>query len=186
VVSDFDGDGREDLFLAQNWFAMRPDDSRIDAGMGLVLRGDGRGGFQAMSVGASGIRLVGEQRGAATADLDADGRADLVVAQNAEAVAYYRNASGRPGLRVRLAGPAGNPAGLGASVRLRCGTVWGPIRMVTGGGGYGSQDSPVMVMATPSTPTAIEVRWPGGRVTTAEVSSDVREITVAGDGVMGR
>ncbi len=186
VVADFDGDGREDVFLAQNWFAVRPDDVCQDTGRGLLLRGDGQGGFDPMDGAASGIRLYGEQRGAATGDPDGDGRADLFVAQNGTSTAWLRNRGAKPGLRVRVAGPPGNPAGWGGSVRLRWGSKWGPVRGLTGGGGYGSQDSVVLVLATPTPPTGIELRWPGGRVTTADLSGEIREVTVGADGVMMR
>ncbi len=186
VVADFDGDGREDLFLAQNCFAVRPDEARQDAGRGLLLRGDGQGGFDPMEGTASGIRLYGEQRGAATGDPDGDGRPDLFVAQNGASTAWLQNRGAHPGLRVRVAGPPGNPAGWGGSVRLRWGTRWGPSRGLTGGGGYGSQDSVVPVLATPTPPTGIELRWPGGRVTTADLSGELREVTVGADGVMVR
>lgn len=186
VVADFDGDGREDVFVAQNWFAVRPDDTRMDAGLGLMLRGDGRGGWRAVGGVESGIRVMGEQRGAATGDWDGDGRADLVVAQNGEEAVLLRNVGAAPGVRVRLAGPEGNPRGLGATVRLRAGTRWGPARVVTGGGGYGSQDSATVVMGCAGTPTGLQVRWPGGKVTEAELGEGVREVTVGGDGVLGR
>src|SRR6185503_10778294 len=73
-VADFDGDGREDLFLAQNFFAFGVEDSRLDASRGLLLRGDGKGGFVAVPGQTSGIKVDGEQRGAAVADFDRDGR----------------------------------------------------------------------------------------------------------------
>lgn len=184
VVADFDGDGREDLYLGQNCFTVRPDESRQDAGRGLLLRGDGKGGFEALDAERSGIRIYGEQRGAATGDLDGDGRSDLVTTQNGAPTVLLMNRGAVPGVRVRIAGPAGNPCGWGGSVRLQFGTVWGPLRNLTGGSGYASQDSPVPVLATPTRPTGIEVRWPGGKVTRAELSGEVREITVGGDGVM--
>ncbi|HLG04941.1 MAG TPA: FG-GAP-like repeat-containing protein, partial [Gemmatimonadales bacterium] len=40
VVADFDGDGREDLFLAQNFSATETGTPRYDAGRGLLLLGD--------------------------------------------------------------------------------------------------------------------------------------------------
>ncbi|MBL9135126.1 MAG: VCBS repeat-containing protein, partial [Verrucomicrobiales bacterium] len=40
-VADFDGDGHEDLFLAQNFFGVDHETSRQDAGRGLLLLGDG-------------------------------------------------------------------------------------------------------------------------------------------------
>jgi len=101
-VADFDGDGNEDVFLSQNFFATQPDTSRSDAGRGLWLRGDGEGGWRPCRRQESGIRVYGEQRGAAGCDFDGDGRVDLVVAQNGARTILYRNARGHPGLRVRL------------------------------------------------------------------------------------
>src|SRR5262249_2904823 len=45
AVGDLDGDGNQDLVLAQNFFDVEPETSRYDAGRGLWLRGDGHGGF---------------------------------------------------------------------------------------------------------------------------------------------
>ncbi len=42
-VGDFDGDGHEDIFLSQNFFAVEERTTRYDAGRGLWLRGDGTG-----------------------------------------------------------------------------------------------------------------------------------------------
>jgi hypothetical protein len=41
-VADVDGDGNEDIFLSQNFFAVDGETSRYDAGRGLWLAGDGR------------------------------------------------------------------------------------------------------------------------------------------------
>src|SRR5439155_23221206 len=81
-VADFDGDGREDVFLAQNFFGVDAETSRHDAGTGLLLLGDGRGGFRALGPREAGIAIYGEQRGCAVCDYDADGRTDLAVTQN--------------------------------------------------------------------------------------------------------
>jgi len=83
AVADFDQDGRKDLFLSQNRFAMRPEDTACDAGVGCVLLGDGQGGFRAVSATRlGGLRVLGEQRGCASADFDGDRRPDLIVSQN--------------------------------------------------------------------------------------------------------
>ncbi len=82
-MADFDGDGNEDIFLSQNFFGVELETSRYDAGLGLCLRGDGKGGFKALSGQESGIRVFGQQRGCAVSDFDGDGRVDLVVTQNA-------------------------------------------------------------------------------------------------------
>src|SRR4029079_17386752 len=90
-VADFDGDGSDDVFLSQNFFGVRPDTSRYDAGRGLLLRGDGRGGFAAVSGQQSGLMIYGEQRAAAAADYDRDGRIDLAVTQVGAETKLYRN-----------------------------------------------------------------------------------------------
>jgi hypothetical protein len=162
-VADFDGDGHEDLFLAQNFFAFRLEDSRQDAGRGLLLRGNGKGGFEPVSGQQSGLKIYGEQRGAAVADYDHDGRPDLVVTQNGAPTRLFHNTTGRPGLRVQLQGPPGNPDGIGARVRLKFASGWGPIREIHAGSGYWSQDSSIIVLATPMIPSLVEVTWPGGR-----------------------
>ena len=178
AVADFDGDGREDLFVAQGFFGTRPEDGRLDAGRGLVLLGDGRGGFTAMSGAESGVVIYGEQRGAAVADYDGDGRPDLVVTQHGGATQLLRNVGARPGLRVRLAGPPGNPAGVGAVLRWTCGERAGPAREVRAGGGYWSQDGFTQVLAMPAPPGVLRVRWPGGVVREYALPSEARELTV--------
>jgi len=186
AVADFDGDGHEDIFLSQNFFGVEVETSRYDAGRGLWLRGDGQGGFEAIPGQGRGIEIYGEGRGCALADFDGDGRVDLVVAQNHGATKLYRNRGGRPGLRVRLAGPPGNPHGIGASLRLAFGQRMGPAREIHAGSGYWSQDSAVQVLATPEAPTRISVRWPGGKLVSADVPPDAREIEVALDGKVKR
>ena len=175
-VADFDGDGHEDLFLAQNFFAFPVEDSRLDASRGLLLRGDGKGGFVPVPGQSSGIQVYGEQRGAAVADFDRDGRVDLVVSQNGAATKLFRNASARPGLRVRLTGPPGNPDGIGAVLRLKFAGGWGPARELHAGSGYWSQDSACAVLATLEPATALQVSWPGGRRTEQPIRDPSGEI----------
>jgi hypothetical protein len=182
--ADFDGDGAVDVFLGQNFFAVPLEASRQDAGRGLCLRGDGRGGFRAVPGGESGVRLEGEQRGVAVADFDEDGRVDLVVGQNAGPTRLFRNERGRPGLRVRLQGPPGNPRGIGAVVRPVRGGLPGPARAVQAGSGYLAQDSAVLVLA--GAPERVEVRWPGGRQVNAQIPPGAVEVIVGFEGAVQR
>lgn len=179
VAADFDGDGAEDIFLSQNFFPVEPQTSRCDAGRGLLLQGDGKGGLRPVPGQESGIAVYGEQRGAAAADYDRDGRVDLVVTQNGTATKVYHNLRARPGLRVQLVGPPGNPTGIGAIMRLKSGDRFGPAREIHAGCGYWSQDSAVQVMGAPETPTRIWVRWPGGKTITKDLSPNTREIEVS-------
>jgi len=186
VVADYDGDGKEDVFLSQNFFAEGPETSRCDAGRGLWLKGDGKGGLSAVPGPESGVMVYGEQRGAAAADFDRDGRVDLVVTQNAAETRLFRNLRGKPGLRVRLKGPPGNPFGYGAQIRVKHGERLGPVREVHGGGGYWSQDSPVQVLAGAGRPTQVWVRWPGGKSFTVDVPADAAEVQISIDGQVTR
>jgi len=185
-VADFDGDGFEDVFLSQNFFDNQPEIPRYDAGRGLLLKGDGAGNFKAVSGQESGIIVYGEQRGAAIADFDQDGRIDLVVSQNAAATKLYRNVAAKPGLRVRLIGPPGNPTGIGAQVRLLFGSRVGPIREIHAGSGYLSQDSPAIVLSEPVKPTGVWVRWPGGKVATIPLAGDPKTVSVIWEATAGQ
>ena len=176
VPADFDGDGQLDVFLAQNFFAVDRETGRYDAGRGLLLKGDGKGGLQPVPATESGIRVHGEQRGAAAADFDGDGRTDLVVTQNAGPVRLFHNQAARPGLRVRLVGRPGNHAAIGAQLRLVFNPQPGPVHEVRAGSGHASQDFPVLVLPTPSEPSRLWIRWPGGETKEHPVPMGAREV----------
>jgi hypothetical protein len=178
-VADFDGDGIEDVFLSQNFFATAVGIPRFDGGRALLLTGDGKGGLTAMAGARSGILVYGDQRGAAYADYDADGRLDLVVSQNAAATRLLHNQSAKAGLRVRVRGPASNPDAVGAQVRVVYGQKLGPVREIQAGSGYWSQNGAVQVFGLSETPTAVWVRWPGGAESRALVPTGAREVIVA-------
>lgn len=179
TVADFDNDGNEDLFIAQNFFAFPDHIPRLDAGRGLVLRGDGDGNFTPLSGGESGIRIYGEQRGAAAGDLNRDGRTDLAVTQNRGDTVLLLNRTERPGLRVRLEGPESNRDAIGSSIRLayRDGSL-GPRRDIQAGSGYLSQNSRIQVMGSAGEIAAVEVTWFDGTVARHDVEGVSGEITV--------
>ena len=178
LVADFDGDGKEDVLLSQNFFPMEIGTPRYDGGRALLLRGDGAGGLTPVPGQVSGILVYGDQRGAAFADYDGDGRVDVVISQNGADTKLYHNERAAPGLRVRLVGPTGNPRAIGAVLRLEYGTRQGPAREVHGGSGYWSEDGAVQVLGLDGVASALWVQWPGGRTTETPVRRGAREISV--------
>jgi hypothetical protein len=174
-VGDYDSDGNEDLFLSQNFFEVRADMPRLDAGRGLLLEGDGHGGFEVIPGHQSGIEVYGEQRGAAFGDFNSDGKVDLVVTQNGAATKLFENRGAASGLTVRLEGPPRNRDGIGASVRLlyEDGSA-GPRREVQTGVGYWSQGSSTQVLGAAKPAAQIEVTWPDGQVDTRHVVEEER------------
>jgi enediyne biosynthesis protein E4 len=178
AVGDLDGDGNEDIALAQNFFGMAFGDARLDAGRGLILRGDGKGSFVAVPGQESGVKVYGQQRGIALGDFDQDGRADLALAQNGAETRLFRNVGANQGLRVRLEGPSGNRQGIGAVMRLKYGSGYGPARELHGGSGLGSQNSLTTVLGMREKPTDLWVRWPGGAETLAQIPPGSTELVV--------
>jgi tetratricopeptide (TPR) repeat protein len=106
-------------------------------------------------------------RGLAAADLDNDGRFDvLLVSQNAP-LAYLHNRSAPTGnsLTLRLEGTVSNRDAIGAVVTISCGAARrraGPV----GGGSYASAGDPRLHFGLGPNHTVdlTEVRWPSGRV----------------------
>ena len=163
VVADFDGDGAEDVFLTQNVFNLPASTPRMDSGLGQLLLGNGAGQLSPLPPVNSGIRIYGAQRGAAAADFDQDGRTDLVVTQNAGPVKHYKNVGAAVGLTIQLVGPPGNPNAIGASVRIEyADSTRGPVRFISAGDGYWSQQSLTPVLGISGPATHVWVRWPGG------------------------
>jgi len=80
-----------------------------------VFRGDGRLGFRDVSAGWGMADMKGYYNGAAYADLDNDGRLDLVVnCINAPALILRNEAPGRGYLSISFKGGGGNKFGIGA------------------------------------------------------------------------
>lgn len=179
-AADFDGDGNEDLFVAQNFFGTASEHSREDAGVGLWLQGTGRGEFAPVDPAVSGLMIWGEQRGSAVADFNHDGRVDLAVAQNNSTTRLFVNRGAKLGLRVTLNGPASNPGAVGAQLRIvYADGRMGPVRVIQAGSGYWSCDAVVPVLGLAEPPTALWIRWPGGKEQQAPVPAGTFDFHLA-------
>lgn len=170
IACDVNGDGNEDAFLSQNFFHVRPGDSRCDAGRGLWLLGDGTGNLSALPGVHSGIQCYGQQRGAAVADFNRDGRIDLALTQNQQETRLYQNITATPGLRIHLQGPPENPVAIGALLRLEFhdGSL-GAAREIHAGSGYWSQNEPVPILGRAAEARFVRIRWPDGHSTRTPV-----------------
>jgi hypothetical protein len=144
----------------------------------LILLGDGRGGFRPLSVRASGISVLGDQRGAAACDYDGDGRVDLAVSQNGAATTLWHNRGAHPGLRVKVDAGANNPWGIGTRLQISTGGRRGPVREIHAGAGYWSMDAPTTVLALPEGADSLIVHWPGPKEQSFKLRHGQRELVV--------
>ena len=80
AITDIDGDQQLDAVLSQNFFGMPGEIGRMDGGLGLVLKGDGQGHFEAVGPRESGLMMPVNGRAVLAVDLNADGRNDLIFA----------------------------------------------------------------------------------------------------------
>lgn len=174
-VADYDNDGNEDIFLTQNLFGVYDTFPRQDAGRGLWLKGDGKGGFESIPGTETGVQIYGEQRGAALSDFNGDAKNDLAVTQRDSTTKLYLNTVDKRGVRVQLEGPASNSLGIGSSIRL----VYpdgskGPIREIQAGSGHWSMNSTVAVLGIKedAEPEKLEVHWFDGTRTSISIESD--------------
>ncbi len=62
TVDDYDGDGNPDVLISGNDYGTEPVLGRYDALNGLLMKGDGKGNFQSLSIAASGFYLPGNAK----------------------------------------------------------------------------------------------------------------------------
>lgn len=179
VPGDFNGDGRTDLFLSQNFFAVASGYPRLDSGRGLLLLADEFYQLVPQPAQQSGIRIYGAQRASVAADFNLDGRLDLAVTQNAGPVVHLQNQSAPSGLRVELRINHTNTHAIGANVRAQ---FWdgnfGPTVPIVAGSGYWSQNSLTAILTPRDEIEKIHVSWPAGHDTMVVVQPSVRTLQI--------
>jgi len=87
-ADDFDGDGNSDIILNGNEFSMSAHLGRHDALNGLLLSGDGKGGFQAKSILESGIFIPGN--GKALLQITINGMPAIAASQNNGRLKFFK------------------------------------------------------------------------------------------------
>jgi hypothetical protein len=182
VTGDFDGDGFADIYVVQNSYSPIPAVGRFDGGLSQLLTGDGHGHFRAVPVAESGLIVPGDAKGLVAVDLDDDGWADFVLTRNNATAMSFRNRGvpGRHGLRVELAGAAGNPTGIGSRVTLELADGSKQVAEVSAGSGYYSQSTAACWFGYPraNPPKHIEVRWPDGTTSDHPVAADATKVLI--------
>jgi hypothetical protein len=134
----------------------------------MLLRNDGRGRFTDVSAAAGLADTVAAHRGCGAADLDGDGRLDLVVSALGTPAEVWKNESppDRRWLIVKLVGAKSNRDGIGARV-----TVGTQARTMTTAIGYASSShaglhfglGPIGSGSSGgATIDRVEVQWPSG------------------------
>ena len=100
LPTDADGDGRLDLLLVGNDYATEVFTGRYDALVGLVLKGNGKGGFAPVPAARSGFFVDGDARGVAQL-ADARGNMLTVVTQNRDSLKVFKP-GGKPPVRTSV------------------------------------------------------------------------------------
>ena len=148
---DADGDGFDDLVIAQNFFPLHPEQSRLDAGRSLLLLNRRNGDFAPMAGANSGLVIYGEQRSVAVGDFGGDGKPTVAITQNGDATRLLLNRNGNRWLQVRTSETG---TGIGATVVPVSseGKPTGPARTLGPAGVW-----------IGGAPAAIRITMPGGK-----------------------
>lgn len=182
AVSDFDNNSFEDAFLPSGMghpFGYWPSSLLMNDGSGKFLDEARSQGIEPPPGGRYSEEKIGEKtppkstRCAVTADLDDDGRVDLLVNSFNERAYYYHNEFPLKNyVAFRLTGSKSNRDAIGALVKIKCGDVQ-QVRQVQAAGGYLSQSTLTLHfgLGEVSKVDSVEIRWPSG---TTQVLKDIR------------
>ncbi|MBZ5856459.1 VCBS repeat-containing protein [Flavihumibacter profundi] len=100
IAEDFDGDGNTDVAIVGNDYGTEVSVGRYDALNGLILKGDGKGGFQPLSISRSGLFVPGNAK-ALVKLLGKDNNYLIAASQNRGPLKLF-SASTAPGTYERL------------------------------------------------------------------------------------
>ncbi|HEA21695.1 MAG TPA: RNA-binding protein [Pricia antarctica] len=88
LIRDFNADGNLDVVLAGNFFGNRVKFGRYDANKGVLLLGNGKGGFQSVNTKESGLNIDGEVRDITLVKLR-NGKELILFARNNQTMKEY-------------------------------------------------------------------------------------------------
>ncbi len=167
---DVNNDGFVDLFVSKGNVSAMPDYAAKDPSELLLGQPDGT---FVQGAEAAGIVTFERGRGAAVADLNADGLPDLVEAFYGAPARVWRNVGAGDATRpvamgnwlgVKLAEPGPNRDAVGAWIEVQVGDLTTRREVTVGGGHIGGQLGPIHVGLGSSGEAQVRVRWPDGEV----------------------
>lgn len=169
-VLHLNDDQYPDLVMLQNHYTPQRETTRMSAGLGVVLLGDGQGGFNAVWPANSGLIVPGDGKSLAVT-LTRDGRFRLLAAQNNDTVLPFTTTSPPNAvLTIRLRFVGANRNAIGARVTMHYANGEADSAEVYAGTGYLSQSTPtVMIGLGGRSPVRAMVRWPDGEESLHEV-----------------
>ncbi|NIJ51912.1 VCBS repeat-containing protein [Dyadobacter arcticus] len=90
ISDDFDQDGNLDVMLAGNDYGSEVSIGRYDAFYGLILKGNGKGGFEPLSLGKSGYMTNGNAKGLVRLGMGEDNWM-TATSQNRDSIRFHLN-----------------------------------------------------------------------------------------------
>ena len=167
TVADFDNDGWKDIFVTRGHVQSLGYGSRVQVEQpNTVFRNLGGTRFQALTAEAGlTARPPGRHRGSAAADLNGDGRLDVVAAAIGAPAELWFNDSPGGGhwLEFELRGTRSNRDAIGARIKV---TAGGAVQYnhVSFAAGYGSSSAGPTHFGLGASKSAdlVEIRWPSG------------------------
>jgi len=177
VWADFDNDGWPDLFTSNSHVndMVEKFEATTYKQANSVFRNTRDGKFAAVVCADMDSRAA--HRGIAAADLDGDGRVDVVVSAFGERAEVWRNttAVNNHWIGIRLRGTSSNRDGIGARAQ-----IGNQTREYTASQGYSSSSLTGLHfgLGDATSVPRIEVRWPGGKTQSVANAGLDKMITV--------
>jgi len=88
IIEDFNHDGKPDILAVQNDYSFEPLGGRYDAGIGLLLFGDGKGNFISVDPRESGILINGDSKSISRL-MTRDKKALYITTQNQDSLRVF-------------------------------------------------------------------------------------------------
>ncbi|KJZ18376.1 CRTAC1 family protein [Loktanella sp. S4079] len=174
---DIDNDGLADLFIAKGNVDQMPGLAMQDPNNLLMQNADGT---FAEAAGIAGIATTDRARGAGIADLNDDGKLDIVVVNRRAPLEVWQNTSPDAGnwIAVDPRQSGVNIYAIGAFIELRSADGRQTIERTIGGGHVSGSLIPLHFGIGKNTEAEIRVIWPDGETTPWETVTANQTVTI--------